>query len=77
MKKLSIMLLFFAGACVPMDKDTGFDSGYDYGTSSDKPGCKTTTYCYEATWLTEDNCANGFDYLESGCPVLLQFDPKS
>ena len=69
MKRISMTMFVFALACVPMDKDTGFDTGFGEEVSSEMPGCKTTTYCYEATWLTENNCANGFDYLESGCPT--------
>ena len=55
----------FASACVPMDKDTGLILAMDIPLI----WLHSTTYCYEATWLTEDNCANGFDYLENGCPT--------
>ncbi len=67
MKYISMIIILLTTGCVPMGTDTGLDSGYK--TSADMPGCKTTTYCYEATWLTEANCASGFDYLENGCPT--------
>jgi hypothetical protein len=68
-KYISAMILLVSTSCVPMSKDTGSD--YDSGNASgtELPGCMITTYCYEASWLTESNCASGFEFLVGGCPT--------
>ena len=67
-KYVFAFVLTFATSCVPMGKDTGYE--YDSGSyTTDSPGCMITTYCYEATWLTESNCAGGFEFLVGGCPT--------
>ena len=67
-KYISAMILLVATSCVPMSKDTGYESDSGNASGTELPGCMITTYCYEASWLTESTCASGFEFLVGGCP---------